>query len=240
MPLGKGKYKVSAYLSQQELELLESLCQMWHCNKSQAVIRSIKILASNPSHSNESHFNSVQRNGVTRDEFENTIAPIKSQVDDLKKYLTDELTEFDKAFQSLGSKVHDQILSLPIVTKEELQKAIAPIQYELEHLMRQDTSLLERVTELESENQSKRQLLDYSSQDDLPDMKTITNDQSNQGISKASLDTIFDDGLSVDLLAEQLGMTRQAVEYKRDKEILEQLGYKAIKEGKRWKYYKID
>ena len=38
------KYKVSAYLTDREVKLLDSLAMQWECSKSQAIIKAIKSL----------------------------------------------------------------------------------------------------------------------------------------------------------------------------------------------------
>ncbi|PSF29174.1 hypothetical protein C7H19_24435 [Aphanothece hegewaldii CCALA 016] len=50
-----------------------------------------------------------------------------------------QLAEFDKAFQGLGSTVHDhvQMLSQPVASKEDLETAIASLQIEIEGVKKQ-------------------------------------------------------------------------------------------------------
>ncbi|GFE72215.1 helix-turn-helix domain-containing protein [Chroococcus sp. FPU101] len=204
MPLGKGKYKVSAYLSDEELELLESLSQTWQCNKSQAVIRAIKTLASNPSNSNESHYNSSNSIRVTRDELEEYLKPMEDHLNEVKKDVSEaitliqnQLSEFDKGFQSWGSVVHDhdRILSEGVATKSELHKAIAFLKNEIEE---------------------KRNTFNSSQTDDEEDEDEDA--KSSQGLTKASLDPIFEpyempprDALTQTDLAKRLGVNQSTV-----------------------------
>ncbi|GFE70039.1 hypothetical protein [Chroococcus sp. FPU101] len=165
------------------------------------------------SHLDKYLFNFLTKDeAVTMNQLDHRAQSIIERISPLEKKLDD----FDKAFQGLGSTVydHDRLLSQPLATLDELSNAIATLKTEIEDL---------------------RNTFNSSQTDDNHD------DSSSQRITKASLDPIFnDDGLSVDLLVEQLGMTRQGIEYKRDKGTLEQLGYRAEKEGKRWKYYKLE
>jgi len=48
----KNKYKVSAYLTDSEVELLDSLATQWECSKSQAIIRAIRVLTNSDNNPN--------------------------------------------------------------------------------------------------------------------------------------------------------------------------------------------
>lgn len=156
----------------------------------------------------------TKEEAVTMSQLDHRAASIVERIESLEKKLAD----FDKGFQGLGSSVHDhdKILSQPIATKEDLQKAIANLKNEIESQLTEKSSL---QNDLESVSETKK-------------VVTQAKDASER------LDPISNDGLSIDALAKQLGMTRQAIESRRNNGALEQLGYTAKKEGKRWKYYK--
>jgi hypothetical protein len=152
---------------------------------------------------------------LTENELRLAIAPFEKK-----------LEEFDKGFQGLGSVVHDhdRMLSEPVASKEDLNKAIASLKTEIEDLRNTFNSYI---------TDSVDEVKDVDDDDD-------EDDSSSQGITKASLEPIFNDGVSVAVLTQRLNLTRQSIEERRNKGTLDEIGYTAKKEGSRWKYYSIN
>lgn len=208
--MATDKNRINAYVDDQAFKAFLEYCQEWNCSQSKGIELLIKQFL------------------ITNNLPSNTVSNVHSFTlpdhvltqSDLEKAITPfekKLADFDKGFQELGFTVHDheRLLSQPLATKDELYNAIATLKTEIEDLRN-------------TFNSSQTESVD----DDI---------ESSQGLTKASLEPILnDDGVSVAVLASNLNMTRQSLEERRDKGTLEELGYTAKKEGKRWKYYPIN
>lgn len=220
--MGTEKYKASVYLTKDEQDLLDKVAKDNRVTKSQALIMGIQALAGLIPNST---INAVSTtiNGIDEDR-------VNKLIDNSKVELLKKIQSLEEMIERSSSELRLELNNSTI----ELEMRISEMAEKIAGLSGLDTDKPDKkgIAENEIISLPEKEIAERSALEPVENEERV-----GTGINKEAVRA--DDGLSIRQLVEKLKMTRQSIEHRRDNQTLSQYGYRGVKTGARWRYYKI-